>query len=133
LCAAPSLATQGSKNGDSEIESDDSDEGIAETDQDRRNAMLDASQDADLDNLKYEFPDNFDFNLPSPRSAQDACGDIPTNTSATAGPLGSKGKDKAHHEHESMCSLPKFNVCYYLTTKPILHRSSRFIASIKAV
>lgn len=95
---ASSTAVQESRNNDSGTETDESDGDIIETDQDRRKAMLDASQDADLDNLKYEFPDDFDFNLPSPWSSQDASSTSSTFTSA--GPSHSKGKGKAPLEDE---------------------------------
>jgi hypothetical protein len=70
--------------------------------------MFDASQDVDVDNLKYDFPDDFDFNLPGLRPSQDAC-DLPTSgndgsTFTSAGPSGNKGKDKASSQNEGMSS-----------------------------
>lgn len=56
-----------------EVESDEEDdvEEIVETDQDRRRAMLDATQDAELKDLKYSFLDNFDFKFPRPSQDND--------------------------------------------------------------
>jgi hypothetical protein len=70
--------------------------------------MLDASQDADFDNLKYDFPDDFEFNLPGPGLSQDAC-DLPTNgntgsTFTSASLSGSKGKGKMSYQDEGMSS-----------------------------
>jgi hypothetical protein len=69
--------------------------------------MLDASQDIDLDNFKYHFPDDFDFDLPDLRSSHDAC-DLPTSgnngsTFTNAGSSGYKGKEKASYQNEGMC------------------------------
>jgi len=97
-----SLTDQASEDADSATESDDSDnDRIVETDQDRRRAMLDASQDVDLDSMKYDFPDDFEFNLPNPGSTQGVC-DLSTSrfTFTSAGPSNGKGKDKVSHRNE---------------------------------
>lgn len=69
----------------------ESDEEIRETDQDRRKAMVDATQDADLDDFKYGFPDDFDFKLPGLREDQD---DSLSNSHSAIDTGGPSGKDK---------------------------------------
>lgn len=92
---------------DSETESDNDEEGTAETDQDRRKAMLEAMQDTDLDSLGYGFPDDFEFNLPSPGSAQGGC-DLPSNNNSGS-TFTNKGKDKATSQNEGTSS-PSFSM-----------------------
>jgi hypothetical protein len=92
---------------------------MGETDQDRRKAMLDASQDMDLDNFKYDFPDDFDFNLPRLGSTQGAC-DLLTSgnegsTFTNAGPSRDNG-NKARSHDEGMCSSPLPATWYHVRT-----------------
>ena len=108
-------------DGGSATESEDSDEEMGETDQDRRQAMLDASQDFDVDNFKYDFPDDFDFNLPQLES-KSAC-DLLTSgnegsTFTNAGPSRDNGKDKVryHHNDEGMCSSPLLTTWCHVRT-----------------
>lgn len=61
--------------------------------------MHDAMQDADLDNLKYEILDEFEFNLPGQGRSLGGC-DLPTDYGTgsvfTTGDLSiSKGKERA--------------------------------------
>jgi hypothetical protein len=87
-----------SKDDNSTTETDGSDdERVEETDEDRRKAMLDASQASDLDNFKYDFPHDIDFNLPAPEDS-----DIPTSGSTSPRSSSSKGKDRAAYPNEGM-------------------------------
>jgi hypothetical protein len=82
--------------------------------------MLDASQDIDLDNFKYDFPDDFEFNLPHLGSTQGAC-DLLTSsnegsTFTNAGPSRDNGKAKEMSRDEGMCSSPLLATWYHVRT-----------------
>ncbi|KIM84879.1 hypothetical protein PILCRDRAFT_817694 [Piloderma croceum F 1598] len=118
--SSSSSSAQAPDDGDPATESDDSDEEIGETDQDRRKAMLDASQDIDIDNFKYDFPDDFDFNLPHPGSTQGAC-DLLTSgdegsTFTNAGPSRDNGKANARSRDEGMYSSSLLATWYHVRT-----------------
>lgn len=107
---------------------DGNDDGPTETDQDRRQAMLDASQGAELDNLKYNYADDFDFDLPSLQWSQPAC-DMPLHGSMGSTYIG-VGNKGTSYEDEGSFLHPCSALCTILLVVSVFH-SSRFFASVK--
>lgn len=97
----------------SETESDtDDEEHVAETDRERRQAMLDATEDSDMDNLKFNM-DGFEFNFPG----QDDCDTLTIRTmGSTFTTAGSSGKGKAKYPDQKNGDRYKMHVVVVMLT-----------------